>query len=126
MEAAKYKEIVKKFNDKMPNYCPITYAMKTLGSKWKLPIIFKLMLQDGQHYNHLRRMLGKGITNFMLTKSLRELEHDGLISRHDDHQTPPSVTYHLTPLGKKLIKTMNQLFDFGKEMHEENSLKSKI
>lgn len=121
MEPAEYKQIVKKFNDEMPDYCPITYTMKILGSKWKIPIIFKLMLQDEQHYNHLKRMLGNGITNFMLTKSLRELEADGLISRHDDHQVPPSVTYHLTPLGKKLVKTMNQLFDFGKEMHREKN-----
>lgn len=126
MEAANYKKIVKKFNDQMPDYCPITYAMKILGSKWKIPIIFKLMLQDGQHYNHLKRMLGNGITNFMLTKSLRELEADGLISRHDNHQLPPSVTYHLTPLGKKLVKTMNQLFDFGKEMHDEKDAQNKI
>ncbi len=125
MEPADYQKIVKKFNQEMPDYCPITYAMKILGSKWKLPIIFKLMLQDGQHYNHLRRMLGDGITNFMLTKSLRELETDGLISRHDDHQMPPSVTYHLTPLGKKLIKTMEQLFNFGQELHQDKETKKK-
>jgi len=52
----------------MPEYCPITYSLKPI-------------LDDGQHYNHLKRMVG-GITNVMLTKSLRELENDGLIVRH--------------------------------------------
>ncbi|WP_172982315.1 winged helix-turn-helix transcriptional regulator [Lactobacillus helveticus] len=50
--------------------------------------------------------------NQTLSNSLRELETDGLITRHDDHQVPPSVTYHLTSLGKDLAMTMNQLFDW--------------
>ncbi|WP_259693483.1 winged helix-turn-helix transcriptional regulator [Lactobacillus helveticus] len=93
--------------------------MKVLGSKCKIPIIFKLMIEDGQHYNNLKRMIGDNITNFMLTKSLRELEADGLITRHDDHQVPPSVTYHLTSLGKDLAMTMNQLFDWGQELYSK-------
>ena len=118
---SQYNQIIDKFNREMPDYCPITYSMKVLGSKWKIPIIFKLMIEDGQHYNHLKRMLGDGITNFMLTKSLRELENDGIITRHDDHQVPPSVTYHLTSLGKSLAQTMEQLFDWGKELHKVNN-----
>lgn len=117
MDQNKYDKIIKRFNDEMPQYCPITYSMKVLGSKWKIPIIFKLMIEDGQHYNHLKRMVGNNITNFMLTKSLRELESDGLITRHDDHQVPPSVTYHLTSLGKDLAMTMNQLFDWGQKLY---------
>lgn len=58
-----------------------------------------------------------GITNTMLTKSLRELEDDGLIVRHSDGTVPPSVTYHLTSLGKDLVYTMEELFDWGQKLH---------
>ncbi len=57
----------------MPNF----YSMKIIDSKWKIPVMWYLMLNDGQHYNELKRSIGV-ITNTMLTKSLRELEEDGL------------------------------------------------
>lgn len=103
-------------NKEMPEYCPITYSMSIIGSKWKIPILWKLILDDGQHYNHLKRMVD-GITNTMLTKSLRELETDGLIVRHSDGTVPPSVTYHLTDLGKELVYTMEELFNWGQKLH---------
>ncbi|WP_230957620.1 winged helix-turn-helix transcriptional regulator [Lactobacillus helveticus] len=42
-----------------------------------------------------------------------------MITRHDDHQVPPSVTYHLTSLGKDLAMTMNQLFDWRQELYSK-------
>lgn len=117
MEQRVFEEKIHRFNTEMPEYCPITYSMKIIGSKWKIPILWKLMLEDGQHYNHLKRMVGN-ITNTMLTKSLRELEEAKLLERHDDKTVPPSVTYHLTNLGKELIYTMEGLFDWGQEIHD--------
>ncbi len=104
------KIILKHYSDQ----CPILHSMKIIGSKWKIPILWYLMLKDGQHYNELKRTIG-GITNTMLTKSLRELEADGLVSRHDYATVPPSVSYHLTDMGKKFIGTMGELFDWGRE-----------
>lgn len=116
MDQKTFENKAEQLNKKMPEYCPITYSMSIIGSKWKIPILWKLILDDGQHYNHLKRMVG-GITNTMLTKSLRELEDDGLIVRHSDGTVPPSVTYHLTSLGKDLVYTMEELFDWGQKLH---------
>nr|WP_242363341.1 helix-turn-helix domain-containing protein [Limosilactobacillus antri] len=74
---------------------------------------------DGQHYNELKRSIG-GITNTMLTKSLRELEEDGLLKRKSKGTVPPSVTYHLTDTGKQLIYTMGDLFEWGKALMEKD------
>lgn len=93
----------------MPKQCPILYSMKIIGSKWKIPVIC-----DGQHYNELKHSIGS-ITNTMLTKSLRELEEDGLLKRISKGTVPPSVTYHLTDTGKDLIYTMGDLFEWGKK-----------
>ena len=117
MKEQEFNHKVQYFKQEMPENCPITHSMKIIGSKWKIPILWYLMLEDGQHYNHLKRTIG-GITNTMLTKSLRELEEDGLVYRHDYGTVPPSVSYHLTAIGKDFIKTMSELFDWGKKHME--------
>jgi len=98
------------YNDK----CPILYALKIIGQKWKLPILWYLMDHDGIHYNELRRKV-IGITNTMLTRCLRELEEDGLILRCDFKTIPPSVEYKLTQNGKELLPTLTELYNWGKK-----------
>ncbi len=115
MNDAEFEARIRHFEDTMPPECPILYSMGIISSKWKIPIIWYLMLHDGQHYNELKRSAG-GITNTMLTKSLRELEADGLVRRIDHGTVPPSVTYHLTEHGRALIDTMSELFEWGKAM----------
>lgn len=119
MNQKDFDQKIQYFNDTMPENCPIIHSMKILGSKWKVPILWYLMLEDGRHYNELKRTVGD-ITNTMLTRSLRELEEDDLIYRHDHQTNPPSVTYHLTELGKGLINTMGELFEWGKKHQEKD------
>lgn len=112
MEQQTFDAKVNYFKENTPENCPIIHSMKIIGSKWKIPVLWYLTLNDGQHYNELKRTIG-GITNTMLTRSLRELEEDGLLCRHDYGTVPPSVTYHLTDMGKALINTMGELFEWG-------------
>ena len=65
-------------NDKAPyknNYdsCPLTFALNLIGGKWRLPIIWAIYKNKTMRYNQLKREI-QGITNMMLTQSLRELE----------------------------------------------------
>ena len=92
--------------------CPILYAMEKIGSKWKMPIICQLTLEDGLHYNELKRRV-KGVTNTMLTRCLRDLEKEGLVRRLFCGTIPPSVTYHLTDMGKELLPALDGLFVWG-------------
>lgn len=117
MNQEEFDKKIKYFHENMPQQCPILYSMKIIGSKWKIPVMWYLMLNDGQHYNELKRSIGS-ITNTMLTKSLRELEEDGLLKRISKRTVP----YHLTDTGKSLIYTMGDLFEWGKshmEMEEK-------
>lgn len=98
--------------------CPILHTMDVICSKWKLPIIWQLMIEDGLHYNELRRRIGP-ITNTMLTRSLRDLEEDGLVRRNSEGSVPPSVTYSLTESGKALLPAMKELFIWG-QRHMRN------
>lgn len=101
-------------NDELyDDHCPIIFALNIIGQKWKLPILWKLAQHQVLHYNELKRCVA-GVTNTMLTKSLRELEHDGLIFRKQFETVPPTVEYGLTAKGESLLPTLNELYTWGK------------
>ena len=106
-------------SDVVNKKCPILCAMEVIGSKWKLPIVWYLHEKENTRYNELKRRI-PGITNIMLTKSLREMEKEGLILRSELIPEPPKVVeYSLTPLGKELIPALNELYAWGQKiMHK--------
>jgi DNA-binding HxlR family transcriptional regulator len=94
--------------------CPIIYALNVVGQKWKLPIMWRLSENETTRYNELKRSVN-GITNMMLTKSLRELEEHNLIVRTQYETIPPKVEYFLTQRGKSLLPSLNELYKWGEE-----------
>ena len=69
--------------------------------------------KENTRYNELKRRI-PGITQFMLTKSLRELERDGLICRRICKENPPKeIEYSLTETGLNLMPAFNELYDWG-------------
>lgn len=107
--------------DVKENQCPVLYALNIIGQKWKLPILWYLHEKENTRYNELKRRM-PGITNMMLTKSLRELAADGLVHRKQYDVVPPKVEYSLTAQGKALLPTLNELYNWGKaqmEAHEK-------
>lgn len=94
--------------------CPIIYALDIVGQKWKLPIMWYLLANETTRYNELKRQV-KGITNTMLTKSLRELEQHKLVIRTEYNTNPPKVEYSLSERGKALLPTFDALYAWGEE-----------
>ena len=83
--------------------CPAIRSMLSrLGDKWSM-LIVALISKRSMRFNELRRNID-GISQRMLTRSLRDLERDGLVKRTVTPTTPPSVDYALTPLGETLMK----------------------
>lgn len=100
-------------SDVVNKTCPILHVMKIIDSKWKLPILWYLHEKENTRYNELKRRI-TGITQFMLTKSLRELERDGLVYRRICKDDPPKeIEYSLTETGLNLMPAMNELYDWG-------------
>lgn len=97
--------------------CPIIYALSFIGQKWKIPILWHLADEGTLRYNELKRDI-HGITNIMLTKSLRELEEHGLIQRTQYDEVPPRVEYSLTPRGGTLIPLLKDFDDWGRQQIE--------
>lgn len=91
--------------------CPVATAVELIGGKWKLLIIRNLRVRPWR-FNELQRDLD-GISQKVLTDSLRQLIDDGLVYRYDFKQMPPKVEYGLTDIGKKLLPIMDSLADFG-------------
>jgi DNA-binding HxlR family transcriptional regulator len=81
--------------------CGSQRVLALIANRWTALVIYALA--DGtRRYSDLRRRIG-GISQKMLTQTLRKLEHDGLVERRAYPVIPPKVEYSLTPLGRTLI-----------------------
>ena len=95
---------------------PIAIVKGIIGRKWKWVILLQLHKKENTRFNELMRRI-PGITHFMLTKSLREMETDGLVIRREIVSAPPKVVeYSLAPLGKELIPALNELYIWGQKV----------
>ena len=79
------------------------------GNRWSLAVVHALGVAGTLRHADLARRL-EGVTQRMLTRTLRQLERDGLISRHDHREVPPRVDYSLTDLGRGLLTGMLPLW----------------
>jgi DNA-binding HxlR family transcriptional regulator len=95
--------------------CPLTFALTLIGSKWRLPIIWALWQDKTLRYNELKRRVD-GITNMVLSSSLKEMENQGLVVRKQYMEIPPRVEYSLTNAGEDLIPSLISLAKWGKSM----------
>lgn len=91
--------------------CPVATAVALIGGKWKLLILRNLRTRPWR-FNELQRDLD-GISQKVLTDSLRQMIDDGLVYRHDYQELPPRVEYRLTDLGTKMLPILDALADFG-------------
>ena len=97
--------------------CPVTPLLVMLQGRWKSQIVYEMCIYDTVRFGQLKKDLS-GITNTMLSKSLRELEEDGLIQRKQFNEIPPHVEYSFTPMGKDLLPVFYAIMNWG-FLHEQ-------
>lgn len=100
--------------------CPVAATVALIGSKWKLLIIRNLMVRPWR-FNELKKDLG-GISQKVLTDSLRSLERDGLVIRTEFDEQPPRVEYSLSPLGESMRPILKAMEQWGTDY--QNSKKA--
>lgn len=88
--------------------CPVDYAFRRIGGKYKGRILWYLHVKQIMRYGELRKALSD-ITPKMLTQALRELEEDTIIHRKAYQELPPRVEYSLTETGKELMPFIEHL-----------------
>ena len=84
--------------------CPSRGVIEMLASKWVLLLV--PLLRSGPKRNAELLRAAEGVSQKMLTQTLRALEDSGLVKRHDFQEVPPRVEYSLTPLGHSLAKAV--------------------
>ncbi|MCU1641188.1 MAG: ytcD 3 [Nocardia sp.] len=95
----------------------IRQVLDRIGDKWSLLVI--AVLEEGPlRYTDLHRAV-TGISQRMLTLTLRQLTQDGLVARTSYPEVPPRVEYTLTPLGRGLLEIVTALIDWTSEHHDE-------
>ncbi|MDO4336898.1 MAG: helix-turn-helix domain-containing protein [Eubacteriales bacterium] len=88
-----------KTKDELPA-CPVATTVQLIGSKWKLLIMRNLLVRPWR-FNELQKNL-EGISQKVLTDSLRSMEADGIITRTVYPEVPPRVEYALSELGESM------------------------
>jgi DNA-binding HxlR family transcriptional regulator len=98
--------------------CPTREILTRIGDKWTTLIIGLLAVSESRRFNELRRAIG-GISQKMLTQTLRDLERDGLVKRVIHAEIPPRVEYSLTPLGRTLCEPISMLHRWAEQHIDE-------
>lgn len=109
--------------DELPA-CPVATTVQMIGSKWKL-LILRNLLQRTYRFNELQKSL-EGISQKVLTDSLRSMEADGIIKRTIYPEIPPRVEYSLSELGETMRPIIKAMEEWGTYYKNSCSYKPSI
>lgn len=98
--------------------CPVATTVQMIGSKWKL-LILRNLLNRPWRFNELKKDLD-GISQKVLTDSLRSMEKDGLITRTVYPEVPPHVEYALSDLGESMRPIIKSMERWGMDYKAQN------
>ena len=102
--------------------CPVATTVALIGSKWKLLILRNLMARPWR-FNELKKDLN-GVSQKVLTDSLRSLEEDGIVTRTVYPEVPPRVEYALSDLGESMRPIIDVMWRWGLEYQTRMRQKS--
>ena len=101
-------------------YNPVDFILQQIGGTWKAPVLWRLKSKT-LRYNELEKDIPH-ISQKMLTKTLKELEADGLIEKKIYARVPPHTEYSLTAKGKKIIVLIQAIRNAGLELMKEEGI----
>ncbi len=99
--------------------CPARQLLDTISSKW-VSLVLTALTDGPRRYSDLSRIIA-GVSQKMLTQTLRVLERDGMVSRTITPAVPVRVEYELTPLGHSLLPVMRAVKEWA-EVHMDDVL----
>ena len=106
-----------KTREELPE-CPVATTVQLVGSKWKLLILRNLMVRPWR-FNELKKDLD-GISQKVLTESLRSMEEDGIVTRTVYAEVPPRVEYALSEVGESMRPVINAMAEWGNLYKAQN------
>ncbi|MBL4674739.1 MAG: helix-turn-helix transcriptional regulator [Mucilaginibacter sp.] len=93
--------------------CPITATIDVIGGKWKPPIIW-LLMKNPMRFGELHKTI-PGMALKVLSRTLKELEADGIVIRKAYPEIPPRVEYSLSPKGETLRPVMTLMSNWSRQ-----------
>ena len=99
--------------------CPVATTVQLIGNKWKLLILRNLLVRPWR-FNELMKSL-EGISQKVLTDSLRSMESDGIITRTVYPEVPPRVEYALSELGESMRPILDAMQAWGEGYKQNNA-----
>ena len=100
--------------------CVLQGALESIGGKWKLPVLCSLMSNGTSRYNQLLHSV-RGISNTMLSQTLKELERDRLVLRREYLEVPIRVEYQLSARALKLRPILAELIAWSLEPEDPSA-----
>jgi DNA-binding HxlR family transcriptional regulator len=117
MTAAQRRERARVAYDAYVASCPSRQALDVLSDKW-VTLVLCALAEGPQRYSALARTIA-GVSQKMLTQTLRALERDGLLTRTVTPSVPVRVDYALTPLGRSLLPVLQAIKGWAESHIEE-------
>ncbi|ATB38016.1 hypothetical protein CYFUS_003442 [Cystobacter fuscus] len=107
----------------LPEPCPLVEFVTLVSGKWAIPLLYRLIINDGPiRFRELQRA-ARPITQKELTKQLRLLETRGLVHRTVYPEMPPHVEYEATPVARQLLGSLESIAAWmrthGRSLHSE-------
>lgn len=100
--------------------CPTRLLLDRIADKWTVLLLTTLAVQP-MRFNALKRRI-EGVSQKMLSQTLRQMERDGLVTRSVEATVPVSVTYAITPLGETLVQALQPVIDWAETRMPEVGL----
>lgn len=91
--------------------CPTRLLLDRIADKWTL-LLLTTLAGEPMRFNALKRCI-EGVSQKMLSQTLRQMERDGLVTRSVEATVPVSVTYAITPLGATLVQALQPVIDWA-------------
>lgn len=110
MEIEEFKDYIK--NKQREEECPVSRTLAIMNHKWTSLVIYELLKQDHIRFGELKKRLD-GITNTMLSGTLKRLEAQKLVNRIQLNEIPPHVEYSLTESGRDMIYIYFEIAKWG-------------
>ena len=98
--------------------CPVRGILDQIGDKWSVLVVLELAKESPLRFSELKRRI-KGISQRMLTVTLRDLERNGALTRTIYPSIPPKVEYALTPLGVSFVVPIRNLVGWAEDRRLE-------
>lgn len=94
--------------------CPVQMLFDTFSNKWVLRVLFELTKAESMRFGELKSSVN-GVTNTMLSSTLKTLEETGFVNRTQFNEIPPHVEYSLSDKGKALYPILLEIINWATE-----------